>query len=182
MITPSRKRRKEKKDVDRYKTNNRRYNKSRSKEKKEESKRKKRDRYRENNDIVCFKCGKKGHTSGYCIFQRKINKLDISRKLKDKLMSILEQINSDETNNEIHQIDNCDITSSSIDISSDNGKDKLCNCNNPNNCYYKRKLKISVLTKQEDIIIDLIDKLLDLQSKKDYLSKLKESLTQTDLK
>ena len=28
--------------------------------------------------------------------------------------------------------------------------------------------------------MDLIDKLLDLQSKKDYLSKLKESLTQTD--
>ena len=28
--------------------------------------------------------------------------------------------------------------------------------------------------------MDLIDKLLDLQSKKDYLSKLKKSLTQTD--
>ena len=44
--------------------------------KREESKRKKCDRYREN-DIVCFKCGKKGHTSKYCNFQRKINKLDI---------------------------------------------------------------------------------------------------------
>ena len=41
MIAPSRKRRKEKKDVDRYKTNNRRYNKSWSKEKREESKKKK---------------------------------------------------------------------------------------------------------------------------------------------
>ena len=28
--------------------------------------------------------------------------------------------------------------------------------------------------------MDLIDKLPDLQSRKDYLSKLKESLTQTD--
>ena len=28
--------------------------------------------------------------------------------------------------------------------------------------------------------MDLIDRLLDLQSKKDYLSKLKEYLTQTD--
>ena len=54
LIAPSRNRRKEKKDVDIYKTNNRRYNKSRSKEKREDSKRKKRDRYREN-DIVCFK-------------------------------------------------------------------------------------------------------------------------------
>ena len=87
-IAPSRKRKKEKKDVDRYKTNNRRYNRSRSKEKKEESKRKKHDRYREN-DIICFKCGKKGHTTRYCNFQRKINKLDISGKLKDKLMRIL---------------------------------------------------------------------------------------------
>ena len=90
LIAPSRKRRKEKKDVDRYKNNNKRYNKSRSKEKKEESKRKKHDRYREN-DIICFKCGKKGHTSKYCSFQRKINKLDISGKLKDKLMSILDR-------------------------------------------------------------------------------------------
>ena len=101
LIVPSRKRRKEKKDVDRYKTNNRRYNKSRCKEKTEESKRNKRDRYREN-EIVCFKCGKKGHTNKYCNFQRKINKLDISGKLKDKLMSILEQPNTDETDNEIH--------------------------------------------------------------------------------
>ena len=179
MIAPSRKRRKEKKDVDRYKNNNRRYNKSRSKEKKEDSKRKKRDRYRENN-IICFKCGKEGHTSKYYNFQRKINKLDISGKLKDKLISILEQTDNDETDNEIHKIDNCDTTSSLIDISSDNGKVKLCNCNNHNNCYCKRKLKTSVLTKQEDIIMDLIDKLPDLQSKKDYWSKLKESLTQID--
>ena len=62
-------------------------------------------------------------------------------------MSILEHTDSDEPNNEIHQIDNCDIISSSTYISSDNGKVKLCNCNNPNNCYCKRKLKISVLTK-----------------------------------
>ena len=127
------------KDVDRYKNNNRRYHKSRTKEKKEESKRKKRDRYKER-DIICFKCGKRDRCYN---FQRKINKLDISGKLKGKLMSILEQVDVDETDNEIHQIDNCDTTSSSTDISSDNGKVKLCNCNNPNNCYCKRKLKIS---------------------------------------
>ena len=143
LLPLGKERNKEKKDVDIYKTNNR----SRSKEKKEEFERKKRDRYREN-DIICFKCGKKGHTTRHCNFQRKINKLDISRKLKDKLMRILEQTYSDEIDNEIHQIDNCDITSSSTDISSDNGKVKLCNCNNPDNCYCKRKLKISVLTKQ----------------------------------
>ena len=96
-------------------------------------------------------------------------------------MSIIELTDSDETNNEIHQIDDCNITSSSsTDASSHDEKIKLCNCNNLDNCYYKRKLKINVLTKQEDIIMDLIDKLPDLQSKKDYLSKLKESLTQTD--
>ena len=149
------------------------------KREKSPKKKKKRNRYREN-DIVCFKCGKNGHTSKYCNFQRKINKLDILGKLKDKLMSILEQADTDKIDNEIHQIDNCDITSSSTYISSNNVKVKLCNCNNPNNCYCKRKLKISVLTKQEDIIMDLIDKLPDLQPKKDYLSKLKESLTQTD--
>ena len=54
---------------------------------------------------------------------------------------------SDETDNEINQIDNCDIASSSIDISSNSEKVKLCNCNNPDNCYCERKLKISVLTK-----------------------------------
>ncbi|KAL0015049.1 hypothetical protein SO802_002118 [Lithocarpus litseifolius] len=142
-------------------------------------KRKKQDRHREN-DITCFKYGKKGHISKYCNFQRKINKLDISRKLKYKLISIVELTNDDETDNEIQQIDNCNITSSSTDTSSNNERVKLCNCNNPENCYCKRKLKISVLSKQEDIIMDLIDKLPDSQSRKDYLSKLKKSLTQTD--
>ena len=160
LIAPSRKRRKEKKDVDRYKTNNRRYNRSRSKEKKEESKRKKYDRRKEN-DIICFTCGKKGNTSKYCNFQKRINKLDISGKLKDKLMNIL--TNSDESDNEIHQIDNGDIaSSSSTKISSNSEKVKLCNCNNLDNCYCRRKLKINVLTKQEDIIMDLIDRIPDL--------------------
>ena len=97
-------------------------------------------------------------------------------------MSIIELTNSEETDNEIHQIDNCNITSSSssTDVSSHNEKVKLCDCNNLDNCYCKRKLKISVLTKHEDIIMDLIEKLPDLPSKIDYLSKLKESLTQSD--
>ena len=70
-------------------------------------------------------------------------------------MNIL--IHSDESDNEIHQIDNCDIaTSSSTKISSNIEKVKLCNCNNLNNCYCRRKLKINVLTKQEDIIIDFV--------------------------
>ena len=98
-------------------------------------------------------------------------------------MSIIELTDNEETDNEIHQIDNCNITSSSsssTDVSSHDEKVKLRYYNNPDNCYCKRKLKISVLTKQEDIIMDLIEKLPDLQSKKDYLSKLKESLTQSD--
>ena len=80
-------------------------------------------------------------------------------------MSILEWTDNDETDNEIHRINNFDITSSSTDISSNNGKVKLCNCNNPYNFYCKRKLKISVLTKQEDIIMDLIDKLPAIQKR-----------------
>ena len=96
-------------------------------------------------------------------------------------MSIIELTDNDNTDNEIHQIDNCNITSSSsTDVSSHDEKVKLCDCNNLDNCCCKRKLKISVLTKQEDIIMDLIDRFPDLQSKKDYLSKLKESLTQTN--
>ena len=75
--------------------------KGKSKDKKEESKRKKHDRCRES-DITYFKCGKKGHISRYCNFQIKINKLDISWKLKDKLMSIIELTNSEEIDNEIH--------------------------------------------------------------------------------
>ena len=99
-------------------------------------------------------------------------------------MSIIELTDSEVTDNEIHQIDNCNITSSSssfTDVYSHDEKVKLCDCNNPDNCYCKRKLKISVLTKQEDIITDLIEKLPDLPSKKDYLSKLKGSLTLNQL-
>ena len=46
-------------------------------------------------------------------------------------MSIIELTDSEETDNEIHQIDNCNITSSSssIDVSSHDEKVKLCNYN-----------------------------------------------------
>ena len=37
------------------------------------------------------------------------------------------------------------------------------------------KMKIRVLTKQEDLIMDLIDRLPNLQEKKEYLHKLKDS-------
>ena len=37
------------------------------------------------------------------------------------------------------------------------------------------KMKIRVLTKQEDLIMDLIDRLPNLQEKKEYLRKLKDS-------
>ena len=51
-------------------------------------------------------------------------------------MNILTE--SDESENEIHQIDNCDIaSSSSIEISSNSEKVKLCNCNNLNNFIVK---------------------------------------------
>ena len=68
----------------------------------------------------------------------------------DKLMSIIELTDNEETDNEIHQIDNCNITSSSSsskDVSSHDEKVKLCYCNNPDNCYCKRKLKNKCLNK-----------------------------------
>lgn len=40
-------------------------------------------------------------------------------------------------------------------------------------------MKISVLTKQEDLIMGLRDRLPNLQEKKKYLHKLKDSLIQT---
>ena len=41
-------------------------------------------------------------------------------------------------------------------------------------------MKVSVLTKQEDLIMDLIDRLPNLQEKKEYLHKIKDSLILTE--
>lgn len=43
-------------------------------------------------------------------------------------------------------------------------------------------MKVSVLTKQEDLIMDLIDRLPNLQEKKEYLHKIKDSLILTEKK
>jgi hypothetical protein len=132
---------------------------------------------------VCYRCGKTGHFQKNCKVKKEINKIDISKysteQLKDKFLQILQTDSENESNdsladnasdNEIFQIENSSESSCS-ENSSEEGIE-LCHCNNKDFCSCKKT--INVLSKSEQIIFELIDKIEDPQIKIEYLKKISQ--------
>jgi hypothetical protein len=132
---------------------------------------------------VCYRCGKTGHFQKNCKVKKEINKIDISKysteQLKDKFLQILQTDSENDSNdslednasdNEIFQIENSSDSSYS-ENSSEEGIE-LCHCNNKDFCSCKKT--INVLTKSEQIIFELIDKIEDPQIKFEYLKKISQ--------
>jgi hypothetical protein len=132
---------------------------------------------------VCYRCGKTGHFQKNCKVKKEINKIDISKysteQLKDKFLQILQTDSENESNdsladnasdNEIFQIENSSESSCS-ENSSEEGIE-LCHCNNKDFCSCKKT--INVLSKSEQIIFELIDKIEDPQIKFEYLKKISQ--------
>jgi hypothetical protein len=132
---------------------------------------------------VCYRCGKSGHFQKNCKVKKEINKIDISKysteQLKDKFLQILQTDSENESNdsladnasdNEIFQIENSSESSCS-ENSSEEGIE-LCHCNNKDFCSCKKT--INVLSKSEQIIFELIDKIEDPQIKFEYLKKISQ--------
>jgi hypothetical protein len=132
---------------------------------------------------VCYRCGKTGHFQKNCKVKKEINKIDISKynteQLKDKFLQILQTDSENDSNdslddnasdNEIFQIENSSDSSFS-ENSSEEGIE-LCHCNNKDFCSCKKT--INVLSKSEQIIFELIDKIEDPQVKFEYLKKISQ--------
>ena len=128
--------------------------------------------------IVCYKCGKVGHYKSNCKVKQQINELDISETLKDKLMDIFiihsseDEVSSSEEE-EIYQLKESSFSEQSSDSELEEDEVHICNCLSKDNCICNKT--INVLSKQEDIILELIDKINNPQERKDYLEKLKDT-------
>nr|KJB72069.1 hypothetical protein B456_011G157800 [Gossypium raimondii] len=110
--------------------------------------------------IKCYRCGKPKHISKYCKIKRKINNLNLDEEIEQKLNEILLETTSSEndTSTEIDelQINELHTTSQSSDD--------------------ENETSINMLTKDQEFMIEVIDKIQDPELKREYLLKLKSSL------
>ncbi|KAK2987238.1 hypothetical protein RJ640_017428 [Escallonia rubra] len=128
--------------------------------------------------VICHKCGKPGHYANKCYTKQKINELIIDEDLRKQLNEILLNPSDSEDDHslELNNIDG-DINSScssSSNHSSDH-EDTCHDCNSKTD-YYKaildmNGLSINVITSEESIILDLLDKIDDPEKKKQVIFK-----------
>ena len=127
-------------------------------------------------NIVCRKCGKIGHYANKCLTKKKINEI-VDEGLRKQLLAAL--LNSSDEENEDLNLEVDDIESSSEGSSNSNLE---CNCNSQTD-YYKaileaNGLSINVISKDEQNMLDIIDKIEDATTKRKiieyYLSTFKQ--------
>ena len=115
-------------------------------------------RFQNNRNITCWKCGRLGHKANNCKVKQKINEIfSDNSELKEKILAIM--INEEE----VEYISNgSEDYNDDKEISSDE-----CNC--------KDKKYINVITTKEDkeFLLDLIEKIDNIETRKTYLEKLK---------
>jgi hypothetical protein len=120
---------------------------------------------------VCYKCGQTGHYKNNCKVKDKIKELNIDDKLKSQLLNILSE--SDTESEELLQIDDNNTTSQDeYSDSSEENEIGFCFCKDRN--MYTCKKEINTLTREEIIILELIDQIEDPETKIKYLSQISQ--------
>ena len=128
----------------------------------------------------CFNCGKRGHFRKECRNKAKslINTLVSDQTSKDEIFKLLEFDHSESKSSnsssvqEIHQLYQSSSELSRASPSSSSGLDVGMACKD--SCC--RNKTINVLSKQEELILDLIEQIKDLVVKAQKLSKFHETL------
>jgi hypothetical protein len=118
------------------------------------------------NQHVCYKCGQTGNYKNNCKVKNKIKELNINDKFKFKFQLLNELSEFGTESEELLQIDDNNITSQD-DEYSDN-EIGFCFCKNKNMCTCRKD--IHTLTREERIILELIDQIEDPETKIKYLS------------
>ncbi|KAH9779649.1 hypothetical protein KPL71_007778 [Citrus sinensis] len=119
-------------------------------------------------DATCFKCGMKGHTARFCKMNRRLHELGLEEEILSKIAPLLVGSSDSESSwsgdNDPLQVDELfdsdSSASSNIDFDSDNS-------------YLK---KINVLTKDQEIFLELVKHISDPNLQKDYLDKLLKTM------
>lgn len=119
--------------------------------------------------MVCYKCGKIGHYANKCRMKQQIQALTVDDDLKGMLTKMF--LNETDSEREDLELNVIDYTSEEESESNTAKSDKETECEG--NCdYYKSLCALNgllVLTKEEDLILDLLDNIEDPGKRKEKL-------------
>ncbi|KAH9698194.1 hypothetical protein KPL71_023924 [Citrus sinensis] len=119
-------------------------------------------------EATCFKCGMKGHTARFCKMNKRLHELGLEEEILSKIAPLLVGSSDFESSwsgdNDPLQVDELFDSDSSASSNSDSDSD---------NSYLK---KINVLTKDQEIFLELVKHISDPNLQKDYLDKLLKTM------
>ncbi|XP_030970031.1 uncharacterized protein LOC115990332 [Quercus lobata] len=132
----------------------------------------------------CFKCGKRGHFQKECKAKAKslINTLISDQTSKEEIFKLLEldrldsESSNSSSNEEKHQLYKSSSEPSRVSSSSSSGIDEIPACKD--SCC--RNKTISVLSKQEELLLDLIEQTKDPVTKAQKLSEFHKTLVKEE--
>ncbi|KAH9801496.1 hypothetical protein KPL71_001059 [Citrus sinensis] len=118
-------------------------------------------------DATCFKCGMKGHTVKFCRMNKRLQELDLNEDILSKIAPLLIESSDSESSmsgdNDPLQVDELFDSDTSASSSSNSESDS----------YLK---KINVLTKDQEIFLELVKHISDPNLQKEYLDKLLKTM------
>ncbi|KAH9704620.1 hypothetical protein KPL70_011539 [Citrus sinensis] len=118
-------------------------------------------------DATCFKCGMKGHTAKFCRMNKRLQELDLNEDILSKIAPLLIESSDSESSmtgdSDPLQLDELFGSDTSASSNSDSDSDS----------YLK---KINVLTKDQEIFLELVKHISDPNLQKDYLDKLLKTM------
>ncbi|KAH9800890.1 hypothetical protein KPL71_000829 [Citrus sinensis] len=118
-------------------------------------------------DATCFKCGMKGHTAKFCRMNKRLQELDLDEDILSKIAPLLIESSDSESSmsgdNDPLQVDELFDSDTSASSSSNSDSDS----------YLK---KINVLTKDQEIFLELVKHISDPNLQKEYLDKLLKTM------
>ncbi|KAH9681461.1 hypothetical protein KPL71_026986 [Citrus sinensis] len=118
-------------------------------------------------EATCFKCGMKGHTAKFCRINKRLQELDLNEDIISKITPLLVESSDSESSmsgdSDPLQVDELFDSDTSASSSSDSDSDS----------YLK---KINVLTKDQEIFLELVKHISDPNLQKEYLDKLLKTM------
>ncbi|KAH9745864.1 hypothetical protein KPL70_004238 [Citrus sinensis] len=118
-------------------------------------------------EAICHKCGMKGHTANCCRMNKKLHELDLDEEILSKLAPLLVESSDSESSmsgdSDPYQVDELFDSDDSVSSSSESESDS----------YLK---KINVLTKDQEIFLEIVNHISDPNLQKEYLDKLLKTL------
>ena len=121
---------------------------------------------------VCHKCGRIGHYANSCWTKERINELQIDESLKrlieEKLLTKSDEENRDSNESSVEEEDP-QINQLLFGESDDDDSKEDCECNHYKAIINMNGLCINVLTKEESLILKVIDKIENPEEKQKTL-------------